>query len=352
MKAARLHAFGGPDGFRIDDVPVPEPGPGEVVVQVGGASINFFDTEIRAGLIPNLPLPLTQGMDCAGTIATVGQGVAPTRVGEQVVVYPILVCRNCAACVGGFENRCENRGYIGISIPGTYAEYVRVPAENAIPFSGLSMAEAASVPLPFITAWHLLRRRAQVGPGQTLLVMGAGGGVGTAAVQIGKLLGARVFAATSGPDKADRLAQLGADAVFDYRTGDPWDEARACTGGRGVDFILDNGGSETVTRSMNGLAGGGTLLICGSLTGDVAADFNVRTLYFNSLSVIGSSAGTRADLRAVIEAMQRAALRPIVDRTLPLEEVGQAHQALLSNQKFGNVVLVPEATTRPEEVRT
>lgn len=310
-------------------------------MRVRAAGVNFFDTEIRGGLIPNLPLPMTLGMDGAGSVEAVGQGVDPALVGRRVVIYPLLVCRNCQACVSGFENRCERLAFIGITIPGTYAEYVRIPAHNALAFEGLSFEEAASVPLPFITAWHLLRRRAQLGPGQTLLIIGAGGGVGTAAVQIAQLCGARVFAATSAQDKAERLMGLGAEAVFDYRDGDAWQAARERTNGRGVDFILDYGGAGTAARSLAGLAPGGTLLVVGSISGDLVPEINLRQLYFNQLSIVGSSSGTRADLRQVLDAVERGTLRPVLDRAFTLEQTAEAHRALVSNEKFGNLVLVP-----------
>ena len=340
-RAARLHALGGPEGFAVDEVAVPEPGPGEVLVRVRAAGLNFFDTEIRGGLIPNLPLPITLGMDGAGTIEAVGEGVDRGRVGEQVVIYPLLVCRTCRRCVSGFENRCERLGFVGITIAGTYAQYVRLPAHNTVPFEGLSFQEAACVPLPFITAWHLLRSRVRIGPGQTLLVIGAGGGVGTAAVQIARLLGATVLAATSGAEKAGRLRQLGADAVFDYRHGDPWQAAREHTSGRGPDFILDYGGANTAGRSLGALAPGGALLVVGSITGDLVPELNLRHLYFNQLSVVGTSAGTRADLQEVLDTIRRGAVRPILDRAFPLEQTADAHRALVSQDKFGNLVLVP-----------
>jgi NADPH:quinone reductase-like Zn-dependent oxidoreductase len=311
------------------------------VVKVRAAGVNFFDTEIRAGLMSGLPLPMTLGMDGAGTIEAVGEDIDAARVGERVVVYPLLVCRNCRACVNGYENRCERIGFVGITMPGHYAEYIRVPAHNALPFDGLSFEEAACVPLPFITAWHLLHRRVKIGPGQTLLVVGAGGGVGTAAVQIARLCGATVFAATSGPDKAERLAQLGADAVFDYRAGDPWQAARDRTAGRGVDFILDYGGAHTASRSFAALAPGGAMLVVGSITGDLVPELNLRSLYYNQLSIIGSSSGTRADLQEVLDAVRQGMLRPILDRSFPLDDAAEAHRALTSNQKFGNLVLVP-----------
>jgi NADPH:quinone reductase-like Zn-dependent oxidoreductase len=280
-------------------------------------------------------------MDGAGTIEEVGDDVDTRLIGQQVVIYPLLVCRDCRACVSGFENRCERLGFVGITIPGTYAEYVRVPAWNALPFDGVSFEEAGCVPLPFITAWHLLRRRVEIGPGQTLLIIGAGGGLGTAAVQIARLCGATVFAATSGPEKASRLAELGADAVLDYRQGDPWQEVRDRTGGRGVDFILDYGGASTAAHSLAALAPGGAVLVVGSISGDLLPEVNLRSLYFNQRALIGSSGGTRADLRDVLHALGRGTLRPILDRAFPLEQTAEAHRVLMSNQKFGNLVLVP-----------
>jgi NADPH:quinone reductase len=343
MKAARIHTFGGPDVFRLDeDLLVPEPSQGEVLVQIKAAGVNFFDTELRGGgPIPSLPLPHTLGLDGAGIISSAGPGVDTARVGQQVVIYPNVTCGDCGPCVTGYENRCQNFSLIGVTRPGTYAGHIAVPARNAIAFESMTFEEAASVPMPWTAAWHLLRKRVAIQPGQTLLVVGAGGGVGSAAVQIGRLSGAHVFAATSGAAKMRRLEELGAEAVFDYHEGDPWQDARRRTGGRGVDFVLDYGGSKTVGRSVAALAPGGSVLIVGSVTGDILPELDLRGLYFNHLSLVGSSSGTREDLRQVLTEMKRGSLQPVHDRSFPLAEAGEAHKALASPNKFGRITLIP-----------
>jgi NADPH:quinone reductase-like Zn-dependent oxidoreductase len=251
------------------------------------------------------------------------------------------MCGECSPCVAGYENRCERFSLIGVTRPGTYAEAVAIPARSAIPFEGLTFEQAGSVPMPWTAAWHLLRRRAGIQPGQTLLVVGAGGGAGSAAVQIGRLSGARVFAATRGTAKARRLEDLGAEAVFDYVEGDPWQVVRELTGGRGVDFVMDYGGSATVGKSIGALAPGGSVLVIGSVSGDILPDLNLRHLYFNHLSLIGSSSGTREDLREVLREMSRGTLQPVHHASFPLAEAGQAHRALLSPGKFGRITLIP-----------
>jgi NADPH:quinone reductase-like Zn-dependent oxidoreductase len=341
MKAARIHRFGGPEVIQIDDVPIPDPGHGEILVQVKAAGVNFFDAEIREGAIPTLSLPHTLGMDGAGVVTAVGPSVDPSRIGQQVVFHADLGCGDCVACITGHENRCETMRLIGVQVPGTYAEHITVPAINAIPFRGLSFQEAACLDIPFTTAWHLLVEKAQLKPGQTVLVVGASGDVGLAAVQIARLAGARVLATTSSAEKAARLSELGAEAVFDYREGDPWQEVRRHTGDRGVDFVVDYTGTNTLTHSMGALAKGGAVLIVGCVTGGPIPDFNVRPLYARHLSLIGSSSGTRADLRAVLGEVEQGRLRPVLSQEFPLAAASEVHQLAHSGTKTGSLVLIP-----------
>lgn len=339
MKAAAIERFGGPEELRLTEVPDPEPGPGEVRVRVRAAGVNFFDTELRSGLIPGLPRPLIPGLDGAGVVDAVAEGVAGLEVGDQVMIRPFIACGECVSCLMGREQMCERMGYVGVSRQGTYAELVCVPAASAVPFTGLSFEEAACVPLPFSAAWQILVNRGRVGPGSTVLVVGAAGAVGTAAVQIARLCGARVFAATSRTAAAERLRELGVEAIFDYRGEDAWEKAVEANGGRGLDYVLDNGGGQSIGRSLAALAPGGSVLVVGGVSSDRVPDLDLRGMWTGHRSLIASGNGSRADLLAVLSQMDRKRLRPLVGATFPLADAAEAHRAVVRGEHVGKVVL-------------
>jgi len=341
VKAILYRSFGGPEVLRLEEVPDPKPGPGEVLVRVRAAGVNFFDTEVRGGLIPQLPLPHLPGLDGSGIIETTGPGVDPSRKGQQVIIWPFVVCGECPQCLAGREQMCERMVHIGVFRPGAYAELIAIPSANAIEFSGMSFEEAACVPVGFSTAWNILINRGGIKPGSTLLVVGASGTVGTAAVQIARLAGARVFAATSRTRFAKQIMGFGAEAVFDYRTQDPWQLAKDANGGRGLDFVLDNGGSPTVNRSLDALGHGGTLLIVGGAAGEVLPELNLRSMWFGHRSLVASGNGTRLDLRTILLEMGRGRLKPVLAGTQPLSQAAEAHRALVAGERLGHLVLVP-----------
>lgn len=340
MKAIVLRSFGGPEVLQQEEMPDPQPGPGEVRVRIRATGVNWFDTEIRGGLIRQLPLPHLPGLDGAGTIDAVGPDVAATRKGESVLIWPFIVCGECVSCRAGREQMCERMVHVGVGRPGTYAEAICIPSANVIGFEGMSFEEAACVPVAFPTAWNILLNRGHVSPGSTLLVVGASGSVGTAAIQIARLAGARVFAATSRTEYTEQLKQLGAEAVFDYRTEDAWQRARDANAGRGLDFVLDNGGS-TVSRSLDSLAHGGVLLIVGGVAGDKLAELNLRSLWFGHRSLTASGNGRSLDLRTILGEIKRGTLQPVLARTFPLGQAAEAHRTLKAGQRLGKVVLIP-----------
>ena len=342
MRAVRIGRFGGPEVLEVAEVPVPVPGPGEVLVRVAAAGVNFWDTEIRAGLgPPGVAFPHVLGTDGAGVVTAVGDGVPRDRVGERVVVYAGVTCGSCAGCLAGTENRCTAKAYLGVHRPGSYAEAVVVPAGNALPYAGMSAPAAARIGIPYATAYHLLVRRAALEPGQTVLVIGAGGEVGAAAVQIAALSGARVLAATSGPAKQAAALAAGAEAAFDYTESDPWEQAVAATGGAGVDAVVDNSGSSTLMHSLGALRVGGSLLVVGCVTGSAVPDFDVRQVYVRHLSILGSSNGTRADLRRVLDLVAAGRLQAPDPELFDLAEVRRVHQLVGSGSRSRRSVLVP-----------
>jgi len=287
-----------------------------------------------------LTLPHLPGLDGAGVIDAVGQDVDPHRKGASVLIWPFIVCGECVSCLAGREQMCERMVHVGVGTPGTYAEAICIPSANAIVFEGMSFEEAACVPVAFPTAWNILLNRGHISPGRTLLVVGASGSVGTAAIQIARLAGARVFAATSRTEFTKQLEDFGAEAVFDYRTHDVWQLARDANGGRGLDFVLDNGGS-TVSRSLDSLAHGGMLLIVGGVASERLADLNLRSLWFGHRSLSASGNGSRLDLRSILGEIKRHTLKPVLARTFPLSQAAEAHRTLQAGQRLGKVVLIP-----------
>jgi NADPH:quinone reductase-like Zn-dependent oxidoreductase len=341
LKASVLGKFGEPEVLSLRDLPDPEPGPGQVRVRIRAAGVNFFDTEIRGGLMPGLTLPHVLGLDGAGVVDATGDDVDRARAGEMVLIRPFITCGGCPACATGREQMCERMSYVGVNMPGTYAELVCVPASAAVPFEGLSFEEAACVPVPFSTAWHILVNRARLRPGSSLLVVGAAGAIGTAAVQIGRLCGARVFAATSRPAAAKTLQELGADAVFDYRDEGAWEKAVQANGGHGLDYVLDNGGGASIGRSLAMLAPGGAVLVVGGVRSDHVPDIDLRGMWRGHRSLIASGNGSRSDLQAVLGEVARGRLHPVLAGTFPLADAAAAHHLLSSRERTGKIVLTP-----------
>jgi NADPH:quinone reductase-like Zn-dependent oxidoreductase len=342
MKAVLIRRHGGPEVLEIADVPRPSPGPGEVLVQVKAAGMNHLDTWVRRG-IPgvHLPLPMIPGSDAAGVVDGTGAGVADLKPGDRVFLSPGFSCGRCPACLSGNEPLCKDYGILGEHKSGTDAEYACFPAANWMPLpEGLSFEEGAAFPLVFLTAWRMLVTRAGVRPGDDVLVHAGGSGVGSAAVQIARLHGARVIATVGSEDKAAKLKALGADAVILYRKSDFFEEVRRLTGKRGVDIVVESVGQDTWEKSLRSLARGGRLVTCGATSGYQGAT-DIRFVFSKGLSILGSTMGSRAELLRVADLVGRRRLRPIIDRVLPLEKVADGHRAMAERALFGKVVLTP-----------
>jgi len=354
MKAVRISRHGGLDALEIADLPRPTAGPGQVVVQIKAAGMNHLDTWVRRGLPGlTLPLPMVLGSDGAGIVVEVGPAFAtpasatpasatPTfKPGDRVVVAPGFSCGRCHHCLTGWDPLCRDYGIIGEHCNGTQAEYAALPAANLIPLGAdLSFEEAAAFPLVFLTAWHMLVARAAVRVGEDVLVQAGGSGVGTAAVQIAKLHGARVIATVGADEKVPRLKALGADEVINYRKTDFLDEVRRLTGKRGVDVVIEAVGQDTWDKSLKALAKGGRMVTCGATTG-YKGETDIRYIYSKGLSILGSTMGSRAELHQVVRLMEARRLKPVIDRILPLEKVAEGHRAMAERTLFGKIVLKP-----------
>ncbi len=342
MKAVAIREHGGPEVVRVEDLPDPAPAPGQVAVRVKAAAVNHLDLWVRKGW-PGLKLsfPHVLGSDVAGVVEAVGAGVEGVSPGDAVVVNPSLGCGRCERCLSGRENLCRRFAILGEHVSGGMAERVAVPARNVLPKPArLSFEEAAAVPLTFMTAWHALVERARVRPGETVLVHAAGSGVGVAAVQIAKLLGARVIATAGSDAKLEKARALGADEVVNYETQDFLQEAKRLTDRRGVDVVFEHVGKKTWERSILAAGVGGRIVTVGATTGhDPQTD--LRHVFFRQLSILGSTMGTAGDLLEVLRFVGEGRLRPVVDRTLPLAEARAAQGLLADRAQFGKIVLVP-----------
>ncbi len=342
MKAVVIHEHGGLDKLSFEDVETPSPAQDEVLVQVKACALNHLDLWVRKG-VPGqrMPLPMIPGCDVSGVIKKTGALVRGLKAGDRVVVAPGLSCGRCTPCLTGRDNLCASYGIIGENRDGGCAEFLCVPAVNVIPIPGkLTFNEAAAIPLCFQTAWHMLARRAQVKPGEDVVVHAAGSGVSTAGIQIAKLLGARVIATAGSDAKLKKAREMGADETINYKKLDFFVELKRLTHKTGVDVIFDHIGADTWQANIRSLRPGGRLVICGVTSGyEVATD--LRYIFYRRLSVLGSTMGTKGELLQIMNLVERGMLRPVIDSTYPLKEIGAAHTRMESRKAFGKIVVNP-----------
>ena len=341
MHAVVLREHGGPEVLRSEQLPVPEPGPREVRVRIRAVALNHLDLWVRrGGPAFKLEYPHRLGADIAGVVDAVGPG-ATAAVGAKVVVQPGLSCGKCSACLDGRDNLCRWYRLLGENTQGGYAEHIVVPEVNLAPYpERLSFPEAASTILPFMTAWQMIVRKARVVPGETVLVHGAGSGIGVAAIQIAKLHGARVIATAGSDDKLARAKQLGADVTVNYRTGDFVAVCKAETGKRGVDAVIEHVGGEVFAASIKAVKNGGRIATCGATAGFHPA-IDLRHIFFRQVEVLGSTMASKADLLTVLDHVAAGRLQPVVHAVLPLAQAGEAHRMLEERAAFGKLVLEP-----------
>ncbi|HEX5479867.1 MAG TPA: zinc-binding dehydrogenase [Dehalococcoidia bacterium] len=342
MKAVRVHQPGSAANYVYEDAPDPTAGPGEVRVRVKAVALNHLEAwAAKAPSSVRYNAPRILGADIAGVVEDVGAGVTSTRPGDEVMLHPGVSCGVCEACLGGDDNLCAQYRLLGQGRDGGLAELVVVPAANVMPKpANLSWEEAASIPLVFTTALHMILTRAHLRFGETVLVNAAGSGVGVAAIQVAKLHGAHVIASAGSDEKLAKAKELGADEVINYTTDDLAEGARTMTSGRGVDMVVENVGADIMEKSIKALARNGRVVTCGATAGNDAT-FNVTRFFLAQQTIYGSFMGTKAEMLRYLPCFADGRLRGVVDKVLPLERTSEAVERLIQREQFGKIVLVP-----------
>ena len=342
MKCVRIYEHGGVDKLVFDEVDVPPVGPMDVLVRVKATSINHLDLWVRQGL-PGVkfPLPLIPGIDAAGIVEDVGTSVYHLKAGDRVVVAQGISCGHCKHCLDGNDNLCKEYRLIGEHRDGADAEYIVVPSRNIVRLpESVSFEAAAASALVFLTAWQMLVDKAKVRQTEDVLIIGASSGVGSAGIQIAKMLGARVIATTSSDLKAAKAREIGADEVVNYKNENVLERVRTLTGKKGVEVIFDHVGASIWEQNIKALTKGGRLVTCGATSG-YEAKTDLRYVFYKQLQSLGSTMGRKGDLVTIMNLIAQGKFNPVIDRVLPLTEVRQAHQIVEEGKHFGKIVLVP-----------
>lgn len=341
MKALTISQLGGLEHLGVRDVPAPEiRQPDDVLVRIKAAALNRLDLFVVSGL-PGVKyaFPHIMAGDAAGVIEAVGPGVKTWAPGDRVMINPGLSCYQCESCLAGEHSLCETYRLLGEHVPGTAAEYIVVPARNLgmVP-DRMSWAQAAAYSLATITSWRMLKTRAQLKAGETVLIWGIGGGVSLASLQIAKLLGAKVIATSSSDAKLAKATELGADVVLNHSTTDVASEVRKLTNKRGVEVVMDNVGEKTWEKSLRCLGRLGRLVTCGATTGPMVVT-DVRRLFWYQYSILGSTMGNAAEYREIVRLAGEGKLWPLVDRVYPLDQGVEAFARLNAGEQLGKIVL-------------
>jgi NADPH:quinone reductase-like Zn-dependent oxidoreductase len=337
-----MHQHGGPEVLVLEDAPDPKVGPTEILVGIRAVALNHIDLWVRGGL-PRLRLtfPHILGADIAGVVESAGDQALDVRVGDEVLLSPGVSCGQCAACVAGRDTLCDRYSILGEHIPGGYAERIAVPRVNVFPKPpALSFEEAAAVPLTLVTAWNMLVTNGRIQKGDTVLVWGAGSGVGSIGIQIARAHGARVIATAGAAWKLERARLLGADDLVNHTEQNVYEEVRRLTDRRGVDVVFDHVGAATWETGVKLLAKGGRLVTCGATTGPSGAT-DIRYIFGRQLSIHGSWLGTKREMREALRFVEAGLVRPVVHAALPLADAAQAHHMIERREHFGKIVLVP-----------
>ncbi len=340
MKALAIYEHGGIDKLQIVDLPKPAIGPNDVLVNVKAVALNHLDLFVRNGSPAlKLTMPHIPGSDVSGVIAEIGANVTGLTVGQRVAINPGLSCGHCEYCIAGEESLCAEFTILGEHLAGGAAEFVRVPAVNALPMpDSISFEQAAAASLVFLTAWRALISRARLRVGEDVLILGAGAGVSTAAIQIAKRAGARVFVTSSSDAKLQKAKQIGADVLINYATQE-WDrEVFKATNKRGVDVVFESVGASTWLKSIRALKRGGRMVVIGATTGPNPQE-EIGYIFWKQIEIIGSTMASQSEFREVMKLVFRGELKPIIDVVLPLERAREAHARLEKGEQFGKIVL-------------
>jgi NADPH:quinone reductase-like Zn-dependent oxidoreductase len=340
LKAVVFHEFGGPEKLRYEDALEPTFNETEALIRVRACALNHLDIWARVGTRgERIPMPHISGSDISGEVVKTGSLVKNHRPGDKVLIAPGISDGTCEYCTSGWDSLCENYKIIGYETQGGYAEYVSVPRENILPIpDNLSFEEAASVPLVFLTAWHMLTTRAHLTAGETVLIWGAGSGVGSAAIQVAKILGARVIATAGNDEKLDKARKFGADWVINHHSADVPAEVKRFTNGKKANVVFDHVGQATWEKSMRSMALGGRLVNCGVTSGG-KAEIDIRYVFVRQFSLMGSYMGGRGELLKVLTFFEDGRLKPVVDSVFPLKDAAVAQTRMERSEHFGKIVL-------------
>ena len=341
MKAVRMHGYGGVDQLYYEEADEPRvTQPDEVVVRLKAAAINHIDIWNRMGATGiALEMPHILGADGAGIIVEVGENVANVKEGDAVCLYPPSGCGRCEFCLTDRDFMCIRLRALGERFEGTYAQFVKLPAQNCFPMpAGFTFEEAAAFPLVFITLWRMLITNAKLKPGETMLIIGIGGGVASATLQVAKKIGAHVIVTSGSDEKLDRARKLGADHGINHCKQDFTPVVTQLTEGRGVDVVLDCVAGEVWRKSLAALATGGRLVTCGATAGAQPID-DLGAIFSKHLKIFGSTLGSREEFHQLLSFLNAAGINPIVDIVFPLKEAAAAQTYLEEGRQFGKVVL-------------
>jgi NADPH:quinone reductase-like Zn-dependent oxidoreductase len=343
VKAVVFHEFGGLDTLRVEELPDPKPGPGEVLIDIAASALNHLDVDVREG-VSRFPVepPFVLGVEVVGRIVELGDGVEGWQVGDRVMPYLMNTCGECSYCGTGRESLCLDAGFISFSTSGGYAEQLVCPTGHLIRVpEELSDEAAAALQIAFGTAWHMLFTRGRLAPAETVMINSVGSGIGSAAVQLAHLAGATVIGNASTDEKLARATELGLDHGINHATQDVVEEVMRLTGGRGVDLVFEHVGGELFQKGLDSLVKDGRLVICGGHSGEVVP-FDIIPFFRMQRSIIGSFVYTRAEVEKCLELARQGKITPLVHAVFPLEEAREAMATMERREHFGKIVLKPE----------
>ncbi len=342
MKATYFTDFGGPEVFKYGDVPDPTIGASDVLIRVHASALNHLDLWRRAGqrgTKSTLSGPMILGCDIAGEVAEVGPLVKGVAKGDRVLVNPGITCGRCDYCLSARDNMCNSYVMIGSMVNGGYAQYAKAPQENVHKLAAdLTWEEAAAMPLTFLTAYHMLMTLTKLKPGETVLIQAVGSGVGVAALQIAKLVGARTIVTASTDGKLGKARLLGADYTINYDEHDFAARVKEITEGKGVDVVFDHVGQATFEKNIQSMTKGGRFVNCG-ITSGYEAKLHMGVMFTKQIQLFGSYMGTKAEMSEVVRLANQGKLRGIVSKSFELKDAGEAHKTMESRDLFGKLVL-------------
>jgi NADPH:quinone reductase-like Zn-dependent oxidoreductase len=341
LKAVRIHEFGGVEKLRYENAPEPKLASAtDAIVKLSAASLNHIDIWNRRGLTGiDIAFPRILGGDGAGIVTEIGEQVKNIKTGDAVCLYPPSGCGRCEFCATDREYMCVHLRVLGERDDGTYAEYVRVPARNCFPIpAGMSFEQAAAFPLVYVTVWRMLQTNAGLKSGEHILILGIGGGVASAALQVAAAIGAHIIVTSSSDDKLDKAKSMGAEQGINYKKADFAQEVRRLTGKRGVDVVVDCVGGDSWVRSLASLVKGGRLVTCGATAG-AKPPTDIQRIFWNHLKIFGSTLGDRAEFREVLNFMAASHTKPVIDQVFPLRDAALAQKRMEEGKQFGKIVL-------------